>query len=72
MNTELGKRMIARSDADGLPEDHELRILAIKFEEAAAGYWKAPEDQTFTVKQFMGHYARARTAWCKYSGDSLV
>lgn len=51
----------------GLPEHVEL---ADKFEEATAGYYGEP--QTVTVKQFMGAFARARMAWCAYSGEPLV
>ncbi|EGQ8014113.1 hypothetical protein HFM15_002399 [Vibrio cholerae] len=35
MDTELAKKMIARADADNLHQDHEMRVLAAKFEFAA-------------------------------------
>lgn len=67
---DLGERMIARADADGLPADHELRVKGAAFSEAAAGFYADP--QTVNVKQFMGHWARARSLWCAYTGESLV
>jgi hypothetical protein len=68
--TDLAEKMVARADADGLPADHELRTLAAKFDEAATGFYSVP--QTKTVQQFMGHWARARQYWCKYSGEPLI
>lgn len=70
MDTELALQMVARADADNLPADHELRILAHQFEAATKGYFA--EEQTITVRSFMGAWARARRAWCAYSGESLV
>ena len=70
MDSNLGKRMVAAADKDGYPADHNLRLLAQKFEAAIAGFYTDPP--TVTVQQFMGHYARARRAWCEYSGDDLV
>lgn len=66
----LAQRMVARADADGLLPNHDLRDLAEKLEEATTGFFGA--TQTHTVKQFMGCYARARVAWCNYSGEPLV
>lgn len=70
MDTTLGKRMIEAADKDGLPADHDFRLKAQAFEESVAGFFGEP--QTMTVQQFMGHYARAKRAWCDYSGESLV
>jgi hypothetical protein len=70
MDTELAKRMIARSDADSLAADHPLRDLAAKFETAATGFYSEP--QTVSVKSFMGAWARARRAWCDYTGEPLI
>jgi hypothetical protein len=70
INTELAKRMVARADADGLGADHQLRDLATKFEAAAVGFYSEP--QTVTVKSFMGAWARARRAWCNYTGEPLI
>lgn len=66
----LGEKMRKRADADGLPDDHELRVLADKFDGAADGFYA--EQQTVTAPAFMGAYARARRAWCAYSGEPLV
>jgi len=68
--TELSQKMIDRANADNLPDDHTLRNLAKLFDEAATGYFASP--QTVTVKSFMGHWARARKAWCEYTGEPLI
>lgn len=70
LKTELAQRMIARAHKDGLPKDHEMNVLAVKFEDAASGFYGSP--QTVDVKTFMGHWARARRAWSNYTGESLV
>lgn len=69
-DTELATNMLARADADGLPADHHLRVLAHQFEAAAKGYFAA--EQTIGVGAFMGAWARARRAWCAYTGESLL
>lgn len=61
--TPLGAKLRATGDAA-------LIDLADKFEAATAGYYGDP--QTVDVKMFLGHYARARMAWCKHSGEPLV
>lgn len=66
----LDEKMIARADADNLPADHQLRTLAVTFKGAAVGFYSDP--QTVTVKQFMGCWARARRAWCDYTGEALI
>lgn len=68
--TALGDKMIARADEDGLPADHDMRVKAKAFDDAAAGFYATP--QTVEIRPFMGHYARARRAWCDYSGEPLV
>jgi hypothetical protein len=70
MNADLAKIMVARADADKLPPDHDLRIKAAAFDEAVAGFYGTP--QTYDVKRFMGHWARARKCWCDYSGEALI
>lgn len=70
MDTNLAKRAIARADKDRLSEDHPVRVTAIAFEEAAKGFFSEP--QTVNIKKFMGCFARARKAWCEYSGESLL
>lgn len=68
--TDLSERMIAKANAENLPADHPLRVLAAKFNEAAEGFYGTP--QTKDVKQFLGAYARARRAWCDATGEALV
>jgi hypothetical protein len=70
MHTELANKMIARADADGLPDEHEIRVLAAEFDEVSIGWYSEP--QTCSVAKFMKHWARARSAWCKYSGEALI
>jgi len=68
--TDLAKKMHARAEADGLAPDHALRLRADEFDEAAVGYYAQP--QTSSVKQFIGAWARARSAWSSYSGEPLI
>lgn len=70
LDTELARKMIDRANADGLPIGHELRTKAMLFENAAKGYWADP--QTVPVQSFMGIWARARRAWCNYTGEPLI
>ena len=70
MGTNLGDNMIARANADNLPEAHKLRELGAAFNKAARDFYGEP--QRITVKQFMGHWARARRCWSEYTGKSLV
>lgn len=67
--TGLYDKMIARADADKLPSDHELRVKALAFNNAAKSYYI---DASCDVKTFMGHWARARRVWCDYSGEPLI
>ncbi len=68
--TNLSEQMIAKANAEKLPADHPLRVLAVKFDEAAEGFYGTP--QTKDVKQFLGAYARARRCWCDATGEPLV
>ena len=68
--TDLSKQMLARADADQLPPEHELRTKATAFNEATAGFYSDP--QTCDVRHFVGCWARARKAWCAYTGESLI
>lgn len=70
--TALGQAMIARADADadGLPADHPLRVMAEALERAAAG--RASEPPTVQAPDFLGAWARARRAWCDYTGEPLI
>lgn len=69
-NTDLFEKMIAKSDSDGLPDDHDLRLKAKAFNDAAQGF--CASEQTCDIKTFMGTWARARKAWCDYSGEPLI
>ena len=69
-DTSLAIKMLARADADGLAAEHDLRMRAAAFDEAAKGFYGDP--QTCDVKRFMGHWARARRAWCDYTGEALL
>lgn len=70
MNTTLAKRMIARADADGLPQYHEIRVSAQAFEDAAQGYFSKP--QTVSIEKFFGQYARTKKLWSAYTGEPLI
>lgn len=50
--------------------DSNLVDLANKLDEATTGFYGSP--QTISVKSFMGAWARARRAWCEYSGEPLI
>lgn len=69
-DTDLAVAMLARADADGLADDHDMRIKAKAFDCAAKGFYGEP--QTCDVKKFMGCWARARRCWCDYTGEALV
>ena len=70
MQAELALNMIKRADKDHLPEDHDMRKLAIAFDEARDGYFS--EKQSCDVKGFMSAWARARACWCEYTGEPLI
>ena len=70
MNTNLAKKMLDMANADELPTEHELRTKAVAFDAAAKGFYGDP--QTCDVKSMLGCYARARRAWCDYTGEDLV
>jgi hypothetical protein len=68
--TDLSEKMHARANADGLPAAHELRTRAVIFDAAAQGYYADP--QTVPVQAFMSAWAKARRAWCLYSGEPMI
>ena len=68
--TDLSDAMIAKANEFSLPEQHELRTRAQEFNEATAGAMADPP--THTPKQMLGAWARARRAWCNFTGDSLI
>lgn len=67
MDTELAKKMIARADADNLHPDHEMRVLAAKFEFAAKNL-----DREDGTKKMLGCWARAKRCWSNYTGEPLI
>lgn len=62
--TGLAGWMLARADADRLPADHQLRVLATAFDDAARGYFAQP--QTVPVRDFVADWTRAHVAWRDY------
>ncbi len=68
--TDLGAKMAALADADGLAADHELRTRADEFENAAAGF--SADKQTVSAKVLLGAWARATRAWSEYTGEPLI
>ncbi len=49
---------------------NDLREKADALDAATEGYWGQP--QTYTAKQFLGCYARARILYCNLTGENLV
>jgi hypothetical protein len=70
MKAELAKKMIARAEADGLPEKHEMRTRASAFDEATKGFYGDP--QTCDVKKMVACWSKARHTWCEYTGEPLL
>lgn len=66
----MGETKNSLSDKMRASGDAHLIDLADKFDAATAGFYSEP--QTCTVKEFMGHWARARKAWCAHSGEALI
>lgn len=67
MDTELAKKMIARADADNLHQDHEMRVLAARFEFSATNL-----DREDGAKKMLGCWARAKRCWINYTGEPLI
>jgi hypothetical protein len=67
---DLPSRMRARADADALAADHELRVRADALDAAVNGFYGTP--QTTPVSEFVRSWARARKAWCAYTGEPLL
>lgn len=70
LKSNLGKLMRARADKDKLPADHLLRTLADRFDLDLNGYMA--QERTCTPGQFLSSWAKARRAWCAYSGEQLI
>ena len=69
-STDLSEKMLARAEADKLPAAHPLRVNAAEFDTATKGFFAEP--QIVPVAAFMGAWARARKAWCQYTGEPLL
>jgi hypothetical protein len=68
--TALGDKMLNAAVKADLQEDHPLVVAALKFNDAAEGFYGTP--QTVDVKTFMGCWARARRLWSEYSKEPLL
>ena len=70
IETNLSERMRAlhKGATHDLPDN--WLELANKFDAATAGFYGDP--QTVSVQEFLGHFARARKAWCAVTGEPLV
>lgn len=69
VETPLSQKMRAlHKQRDDLPEN--WLELADKFDAAAEGFYAA--EPTCDVRQFLGHYARAKRAWCDATGEPLI
>lgn len=67
--TDLGNRMRFLADS-GHERATELREKAEALDRAAAGFYA--EEQTVTVKGFIGAWVRARRLYCDVTGEALV
>lgn len=63
--SDLVTRIRARSDADGLPLNHELRQAATALETEL-------QRKICSPMRLVGIWARTRRLWCTYSGEELV
>ena len=68
--TALGDKMLAAAEGARMEAEAPLVVAALKFNEAAEGFYGTP--QTVDVKTFLGCWARARRAWSKYSKEPLL
>lgn len=66
----LARAMRERADADLLPQDHALRQAADEFDAATTGAFAL--KPTVTVGEFFAAWARARTIWCRHTGEPLI
>ena len=58
----LVDKMIAWADANDLPADDKMRVLAKELNDTPPG----------NVPSLLGRWARARRHWCDVTGDELV
>ena len=70
LQSDLGKTMRDQADKDDLPADHLLRVLADRFDLDLNGYMA--KERTCTARQFLASWAKARKAWCAFSGEALI
>lgn len=69
-DTGLAKKMVGIADAEGLPDDHAMRVRADDFERAVLDVYAVP--QRCSIKRFMGIWARARRAYIEHTGKSVM
>jgi hypothetical protein len=62
----LYDEMLEIAKRDNLPSDHPIRIKATELKEMVEG------KETPTPKRLLGAWARARRAYCDYTGTPLV
>jgi hypothetical protein len=62
----LYDEMFEIADRDKLSEDHPMRIKAAELKEVVEG------KEMPTPKRLLGRWARARKAYCDYTGTPLV
>jgi hypothetical protein len=62
----LYDEMFEIADRDKLLDDHPMRIKAVELKDAVEG------KERPTPKRLLGAWARARRAYCDYTGTSLV
>lgn len=70
MDKSLPEKMLMIAKRDALPNDHELVMKAKAFSDACQGYLTEP--QTCSAKKFLGCWARAKKAYCQYTGEPLL
>jgi hypothetical protein len=56
--------IIQLADRDNLPKDHPLRIKALELRDVLNG--------KMTAEKLLGTWARARRAYCEYTGTPLI
>ena len=67
--TDLAQKMLDLADSHSVDRDHDLVVKAKELEAATIG---CLEKGTHTTKQLLGAWARARRAWCDYTGEPWI
>lgn len=61
--TDLSRSMRLIANRDMLPADHDMRVMAQQLDDAT---------NTGNARKILGAWARARMAYCEYTGDNLI